>query len=124
MKKYKAGSFCFHEKDTYYTDNFVSFYNEKDEELTKDDIEMWAIWINSPWSQVHEKYELKCNCKDAYTQMDKNEPYWKCEYSIVAYDGISASVIGYGNTEIESLESCKSHFQMLQEKYNKENENM
>ena len=124
MKKYKAGSFCFNEEIVYYTDDFISFYKENDEELTKEDMEEWAVWINSPWSQVHEKYEIKCNCKDAYTQMDTNEPVWKCKYSIVGYDGISASVIGYGNTEFEALKSCKDHFKMLQEKYNKENESV
>jgi len=124
MKKYKAGSFCFDKEIVYYTDNFIDFYKENDEELTKEDMEEWAVWINSPWSQVHEKYEIQCNCKDAYTQMDENEPVWKCEYSIVGYDGISASVIGYGNTEFEALENCKDHFKMLQEKYNTENESL
>lgn len=124
MKKYKAGSFCFDKKNVYYTDDFVSFYNENDEELTKEDMEEWSVWINSPWSQAHEKYEIKCNCKDAYTQMNENDPVWKCEYSIVGYDGISASVIGYGNTEIESLENCKEHFQMLQKIYNTGNESI
>lgn len=111
MKKYKAGSFCFNkENNIYYTDDFSNFYKENDKSLTKDDLEEWAIWTNSPWSQAHEKYEIKCNCKDAYTQMDENDPVWKCVYSIIGYDGISASVIGYGNTEVVALESCKEHF--------------
>lgn len=122
MKKYKAGSFYFDKDNIYYTDDFVNFYKENDEELTKEDMEEWAIWINSPWSQAHEKYEIKCNCKDSYTKMDENAPVWQCEYSIAGYDGIFASVIGYGNSEIESLENCKSNFQMLQEYYNTENE--
>lgn len=124
MKKYKAGSFYFDEEIFCYTDDFICFYKENDEEITKEDMEEWAILINSPWSQVHEKYEIKCNCKDAYTKMNVNEPDWKCEYSIVGYDGISASIFGYGNTEIEALESCKRHFRMLQGKYNSENESI
>lgn len=121
MKKYKAGTFYFDEELIYYTDDFINFYKDNDEKLTKEDLEEWAIWINSPWSQIHEEYEIKCNCKDAYTQISGNEPAWKCEYSIVGYDGISASVMGYGDAEINALESCKRHYQMLQEKYNTEN---
>ena len=124
MKKYKAGSFCFNEESVYYTDNFIGFYKENNEELAKEDMEEWAIWLNSPWSQIHEKYEIKCNCKDAYTQMDEYELVWKCEYSVIGYDGISATVIGYGNTEVEALESCKNHFQMLQQKYNTGNKSI
>ena len=126
MKKYKAGLF-FHNKDLsfdYYTDDFETFYKENDEELTKDDLEEWAVWINSPWSQAHERYELSFNCKDAYTQMNETDPKWKCEYHTIGYGGISASVYGYGNTEIEAFENCKKHFQMLQVKYNPENESI
>jgi len=124
MKKYKAGSFSFNKEIVYYTDDFINFYKENNEKITKKEVEEWAILLNSPWSQVHEKYEIKCNCKDAYTQMDENDPVWKCVYSIIGYDGISASVIGYGNTEVVALESCKEHFQMLQEKYNIDNESL
>lgn len=124
MKKYLAGEFCFREEEHYYTDDFVTFYNENDEELNKEDLEWWAVWINSPWSQAHEKYEIRCNCKDAYTQMDGNEPTWRCEYSIVGYDGISASVTGYGDTPEEALRKCNELFQMLQDKYNVEDESV
>ena len=31
MKKYLAGEFCFREEEHYYTDDFVTFYNEDDE---------------------------------------------------------------------------------------------
>ena len=54
--------------------------------------------------------------------MDENEPIWRCEYSIVGYDCISASVLGYGYTEVEALKDCKLHFRMLQNKYNPEDE--
>ena len=122
MKKYKAGGFYYSQEHSYdyYTDNFETFYKENDIELSEEDLEEWAIWINSPWSQAHEGYVIKVNCKNAYTQMDENEPIWKCEYSIIGYDGIEASVFGYGNTEYKALEDCKNHFQMLQDKYNPE----
>ena len=126
MKKYKAGKFYFNKENRfeYYTDNFQTFYEENDKELTDGDLEEWAVWLNSPWSQADEKYVITVNCKDAYTQMDESEYLWKCEYSIVGYECISASVFGYGNTEFEALKDCKNHFQMLQDKYNKENESI
>lgn len=124
MKKYKAGRFYFNKENdfSYYTDNFETFYKENDEELTNEDLEEWAITINSPWSQADEKYLIAVNCKNAYTPLDENEPIWRCEYSIVGYDCISASVFGYGNTEAEALADCQNHFKMLQSKYNPEDE--
>ena len=124
MKKYKAGSFYFNEEENYYTDDFVTFCKENDEILNEDELEQWAVWINSPWSQAHERYEIKYNCKNAYTQMDDNEPVWKCEYFIVGYDGVSASVTGYGDTPEEALRKCNELFQMLQDKYNVEDESV
>lgn len=116
--KYKAGSFLYCEQENYYTEDFSAFYRESTEKLTKEDLKYWSIWLNSPWSQAHEKYIISLNCKDAYTEMDKEEPIWKCEYSVVGYDGICATVFGYGDTEDLALEKCKKHFQVLQELYN------
>ena len=126
MKKYKAGGFYFNKELSfdYYTDDFKTFYKENDEKITEKDLEEWSVWLNSPWSQADESYEINVNCKDAYTQMGEEEPIWKCEYYIVGYECISASVFGYGNTEIEALEDCKNHFQMLQDKYNVEGESI
>lgn len=93
-----------------------------DEKDYLDCLEQLAIWINSPWSQAHERYEISVNCKDAYTQMDESSPTWKCEYAIVGYDMNEALIYGYGNTEEEALSDCKKLFKWLQDEYNKENE--
>ena len=98
MKKYKAGIFDYIEEEIYYTDDFITFYDENDEVLSEENLKYWSEWINSPWSQDHEKYEIRLNCKDAYTPMDESKPRWVCEYYIIGYDGITASVFGYGNT--------------------------
>ena len=116
--RYKAGSFLYHEEENYYTEDFVALYKENNEYLTQEDLENWAVCLNSPWSQAHEKYTISCNCKDAYSEIDKEQLIWKCEYSIVGYDGISATILGYGDTEEFALEECKRHFQMLQKIYN------
>lgn len=124
MKKYRAGNFSFCEEADYYTDDFIEFYKENGEELSDGDLKDWAIWLNSPWSQAHESYKISCNCKDAYTQIGDDEPAWRCEYSILGYEGLSASVLGYGFTELEALKECMKHFKELQEKYNVENESV
>lgn len=122
MKRYLAGDFFSNKESHYYTDDFINFYNDEDEKLTKEDLEEWAVWINSPWSQAHEKYIIKCNCKDAYTKIEEeNELLWQCEYYVVGYDEITVSIYGYGNTAEESLKKCKELFTMLQDKYNPEN---
>jgi hypothetical protein len=123
MKKYIAGTIdIFKDSAKYYTDDFESFYKESDEALSNEDLVEWAVCINSPWSQADEKYVIELNCKNAYTPMDENEPIWRCEYYVVGYDCITTSVFGYGNTEAEALEACRKHFQLLQCKYNPEDE--
>lgn len=106
----------------YYTDDFETFYNVDDTKLSEKDLEDWAYWLNNSWSQDNEMYEIKLNCKDAYTEMDKNKPIWKCKFHIVGAELTTSSVFGYGNTEVEALEHCKKIFQMLQERYSEEDE--
>ena len=119
MKKYKAGFFWIDgQMYIYYTEDFVHFYNKDDLKLSQEDLEEWAYWLDEPWSQELERYNIKVNCKDGYTAIDKDDPIWVCEYSIIGYEGAEAAVCGYGNTEIEALEHCKANFQMLQDKYN------
>ena len=75
MKKYLAGYTEFNNtKECFYTDDFKTFYSKNDKELEESDLEFWAEWINSPWSQAHEFYKISINCKDAYTEMNKNDP--------------------------------------------------
>ena len=83
MKKYLAGYTEFNNTKEYFnTDDFKTFYSKNDKELEESDLEFWAEWINSPWSQAHEFYKISINCKDAYTEMNKNDPKFKCEYII------------------------------------------
>lgn len=119
-----AGSFNLCEDVIFYMDDDMRFYSSTDggEPASVSDLETWAVLINSPWSQMHEGYEICCNCKDAYTKMDEKEPVWKCTYSIIGYDGLTAEVIGYGNTEDKALCECKQLFTFLQKQYNKDGE--
>lgn len=89
-----------------------------------DDIKNLAVWLNSPWSLDHEGYEIKLNCKDAYTEMDSNEPKYRCLYHITGFDGAYASILGYGDNPYQALEDCDKIMDILQKKYNPENESI
>lgn len=113
-------------KELYYMDEKNKFYY--DTECTKlvslEDLEFWAISLNSPWSQVHEKYIISVNCEDAYHEVSDKENLWKCEYQVRGYDNICSSLFGYGKTEEEALIHCKSMFLLVQNLYNKEDESI
>ena len=126
----KVGTFGFGNKindnEEYYKrhNNINLFYTDKDgkKAVGFDDMESWAVTLNSPWSITHEYYKIEINCKNAYTAMDENEPFWRCIYTVIGYDGISAEVIGYGNTEEEALRDCKELFKYIQKNFNKDDE--
>lgn len=102
----------------------LKFYIDKNNQFknTEEDLIEFAVCNNSPWSQTHETYTIKYNCKDSYTSKDEGEPNWKCEYKVIGYEGITSIVYGYGNTQQESLKNCMDMCDRLQKKYNKENE--
>lgn len=107
---------------SFFSDNMKDFIDSNNEVLTDKELNDWAVWINSPWSQTHESYTISLNCKDSYTAMNSSDPVWKCVYEVIGYDGITSTVVGYGQTEEEALIRCKELFTYLQSNYNKENE--
>lgn len=115
-----AGVFQFINRKEYYTEDYKNFYVNK-EKATTNEMEDLAVWINSPWSQAHMKYNIQLNCKNGYEEIPENVPTWKCEYFITGYDGIQAFIYGYGNTPEESLKNCNDFYDFLQKDYNKEN---
>lgn len=121
-----AGGFDMCEEELFYKGSDMQFYSDEagTVPVPVSDLEIWAVLINSPWSQADERYEIKCNCINAYIPMDKEEPTWKCTYSIMGYDCLTAEVIGYGDTEEEALNDCKQLFVYLQEHYNADGENV
>lgn len=119
-----AGSLEINSEEKYYTTDFNEFYKDEEmaQELTEEELNRLAVCLNSPWSQSHEKWIIECNCVDAYTLVDENEPTFRCSYKVVGCDGITSSVIGYGGTQQEALQECIAHFEYLQNEYNKEGE--
>lgn len=122
----KVGLFGYNDENTvFYIDqsNNRKFYTDDKSILTADydDLQYWAEAINSPWSQDHEKYTIKYNCKDSYTKMEESEPQFICIYDIVGFEGLYSEVIGYGDTVEDALKDCKDLFQYLQDNFNKEN---
>ena len=104
-----------------YTDD-MKYFTDGKEELTNDDMEAYAVFLNSPWSQANEKYVIELNCKDAYTAMNESDPVFRCYYQVVGYEACLSTIYGYGNTEMEALENCMNNFKYIQEKYNPEDE--
>ena len=106
------------------SENKINFEDQDKTSKTNEDMEEWAMLLNSPWSQKDESYTIEVNCKDAYTKMEEGAPVWRCIYEVVGYECTTATCIGYGNTEEEALMECKKLFKYLQETYNKENDSI
>ena len=104
-----------------YSDDFEKFYKDKNIELTKEELEEWSTWLNSPWLQSYKKYITEINCRDGYTKLIKEDPIYRTYYQVVGYEYVTAIVYGYGNTPQESVQDCINHFEYLQKTYNKEN---
>ena len=109
-------------------DNEVFYYGEESDtakkRLTKEELENWALILNSPWSQKDMNYTIELNCKDAYTARDTSQPEWRCLYTVVGYDMITGVCIGYGNTEEEALQDCKTLLDYLQMTYNPDDDSV
>lgn len=110
--------------DFYYDTDKKQFLYPDGTECSKRDLYELAVWINSPWSQDTMKYGIKINCKDGYTEIEKGVPVWKCKYTITGYEGVSATIIGYGDTEEDALKDCKDLFSKLQKEYNPEDDSV
>jgi len=108
--------------DSYFSDNKIDFIGEDKNHnkfnLDDDHLKSWAIGLNSPWGQADMSYIIELNCKDSFTEMDKNEPKWRCIYKTIGYDMLETSCIGYGDTAAEAFEDCKQFLEYLQKKYN------
>lgn len=137
MKRLKAGVLPHFPQDNqpiphYYTSDYKEFFildeevgdlNEDNyKKLTKEELNDLAVCLNSPWSQTNEKYVIKVNCKDAYTDIAEGDFAWKCEYLVHGYEYMTSSIIGYGHTENEALLNCMENMKYLQKTYNKEDE--
>lgn len=107
------------EKELYYSDNFKNFYydKEKTKPLNKNDLERWAICLNSPWSYMTETYEISFNCNDSLIPKNGDERY-KCEYIVIGYEGVESCVVGYGATEVNALNNCLNKYKYIQNEYN------
>lgn len=123
MKQYKAGHVRTFgpnaQHEIYYTNDFESFYTEDDVKLNEEDIYRWAVCISDPWDDSLEGYEITINLKDREWEWDGQGPKWKCVYSMTGYEGLGASVYGYGDTEEIALKECRNHLQWLYEEESK-----
>ena len=100
----------------YYSEDNKNFFLDegKKNKMGSDDLNEWAVWINSPRSEMYEKYIIKRK----FMQKSGDEPEWNCHYSILGFNEVMASVIGYGETAEKALKDCKKLFDYLQEQFN------
>lgn len=110
------------EEDRIYTNNYKTFFDKEGKILEREDLERWALCLNSPWSQEFETFEIRCNCKDSYTQMKDCNPTFVCEKIVIGYEAITGTLLTYGFTEEEALQNCLKIFKKLQKEYNPKNE--
>ena len=54
------------------------------------------------------------NDSESYTITHENG-FYKCEYNVIVYDGISISIFGYGHDKYESMRDCDRAFNELKE---------
>ena len=114
MKKIgKMGYPC---EESYYSDNFVDFFYENGEKLSDDDLNYWAVCLNSPWDNDTEGYVTKVN------KLDKTKNEWMTIYQVIGYEGITSEICGYGDDPASALNNCICNFRLIQEIYNKNGE--
>ena len=98
-------------------DNFSVVYPKSTKDLSfNETMENWAVILNSPWAEHDIEYNIT---KNAYFKTEfVGCPEYICEYSIIAYEHMFASIIGYGDTPEEALTDCKTSFDYVQGLYN------
>lgn len=110
------------QEEKYFADG-ERFCDEAGNTLSEEQMQEWALWLNSPWSFAHFHYDVCYNCKDAYSRPDEKLK-WRCELTVIGYDGITATLIAYGDTSNDALSNCVKLFDRLQKKYNPEDKSV
>lgn len=115
-----VGNFEYREEFKHFTYDYSTFYFENGEIVPTDDLDFWFFCLDNPWSQAHESWEIKCNCQDAYTEINPNKPKMYCEYKNTGMEGIIVSFRAYGDTTVEAVTKCEELLKILKKKYIKE----
>ena len=105
------------------TSDWIHFHDIEGTPIDSEVLQRWALWLNSPWSYAHEKYniEFNLNLKDDYSVADNFKEYpWRCYLEVVGYDGACGVIYGYGKTPEEAMLHCKAHNMYIQSVYNPE----
>lgn len=102
-----------------YTDGFSTFINENGVLYSNEDMAEYALYLNSPWSALQEKYVIARNVVSVDHPVDEKAE-WLCTYSVIGFESLTACVIGHGFTEEAALADCERIFGLLQRHYNPE----
>lgn len=91
------------DKYTVLKDEEKFFQKKNNEEYLEETnaVDIFSL-LNDPWSEDAISYTI-------------NTKYglFICAYNVIVYDGVEATIFGYGNTEINSLFNCKNNFEKL-----------
>lgn len=108
-----GGTLNIRDIENFYTKDWVVFYSDNtdiaEKQVSKNIIEDWALMLNSPWYEGHEKYII---------QWDKEVNQYKCKYEVIGYDYIVAELYAYATTPVDALNKCICLFESIQKKYN------
>ena len=109
----KIGKMEYPCEESYYSDDFVNFFYENGKKLSEDDLNYWAVCLNSPWDYYMKGYITKLN------KLDKTRNEWMTIYQVIGYEGITSEIYGYGDDPTSSLDNCIYNLYLIQEIYNK-----
>ena len=98
----------------YYSENHHTFFtdNRRRNLMGEEYLRELALWVNSPQNQESQGYTIVRNAQGS----------WVCKYSVESVGSVKTVLYGYGASEMDALNQCRSILTYLQEKYNAEND--
>ena len=98
-------------------DDEITFVRENGEAFDKEELEGWAVLLNSPWSYINDKFTIQANIGKDF-QLVKGEPEYICTREVVGYDGMTATCVGYGRLPDNALAECILLWDSIQIRFN------
>ena len=98
-------------------DDEITFVRENGEAFDKEELEGWAMLLNSPWSYINDKFTIQANIGKDF-QLVKGEPEYICTREVVGYDGMTATCVGYGRLPDNALAECILLWDSIQIRFN------
>ena len=98
-------------------DDEITFVRENGEAFEREELEGWAVLLNSPWSYINDKFTIQANVGKDF-QLVKGEPEYICTREVIGYDAMTATCVGYGRLPGHALSECISLWNSIQIRFN------